>query len=85
MAAGVASGLQNRFGVREASRVGSIPTRSRHAAGLFVAAGLRAALLLCLVSVPARGLDAQEPVPPESPSADTGVSTAARLSKLRAK
>ena len=71
MAAGVASGLQNRFGVREASRVGSIPTRSRHAAGLFVAAGLRAALFLCLVSVPARGLDAQEPVPPESPSADT--------------
>ena len=29
MAAGVASGLQNRFGVRKASRVGSIPTRSR--------------------------------------------------------
>ena len=32
MAAGVASGLQNRFGVRKASRVGSIPTRSRRAA-----------------------------------------------------
>ncbi len=30
MVAGVASGLQNRIGVRAASRVGSIPTRSRH-------------------------------------------------------
>jgi hypothetical protein len=71
MAAGVASGLQNRFGVRKASRVGSIPTRSRHAAGLAVAAGLRTALLLCLVSVPARGLDAQEPVALDSASTDT--------------
>ncbi len=30
MVAGVAGGLQNRIGVRAASRVGSIPTRSRH-------------------------------------------------------
>jgi hypothetical protein len=34
-------------------------------------AGRRAALLLCLVSFSARGLDAQEPVLPESTSADT--------------
>jgi hypothetical protein len=34
-------------------------------------AGLRAALLLCLVAVPARGLDAQEPVSPASPLADS--------------
>lgn len=71
MAAGVASGLQNRFGVREVSRVGSIPTRSRQAAGRIPVAGLRAALLLCLVAVPARGLDAQEPVSPASPPADS--------------
>ena len=64
MAAGVASGLQNRFGVREVSRVGSIPTRSRQVAGRVPVAGLRAALLLCLVAVPSRGLDAQEPVSP---------------------
>ena len=30
MAAGVAGGLQNRFGASSTSRVGSIPTRSRH-------------------------------------------------------
>ncbi len=71
MAAGVASGLQNRFGVREVSRVGSIPTRSRQVAGRIPVAGFRAALLLCLVAVPARGLDAQEPVSPASPPADT--------------
>ena len=71
MAAGVASGLQNRFGVREASRVGSIPTRSRHAAGKIEATPLRAALLLCLVAIPARGLVAQEPVSSAPPSTDT--------------
>ena len=41
MAAGVASGLQNRFGVRKASRVGSIPTRSRRNSGAGSRAGLR--------------------------------------------
>ena len=71
MAAGVASGLQNRFGVREVSRVGSIPTRSRQVAGRVPVAGLRAALLLCLVAVPSRELDAQEPVSPAAPAADT--------------
>jgi len=71
MAAGVASGLQNRFGVREASRVGSIPTRSRHAVGEIRVRPLRTFLFLCLVIAPAGDLDAQEPVPAVTPTADT--------------
>jgi len=71
MAAGVASGLQNRFGAREASRVGSIPTRSRHAVGKIRARPSRAVLFLCLVIAPSGGLDAQEPVPAVPPTSDT--------------
>lgn len=71
MAAGVASGLQNRFGVRKASRVGSIPTRSRHIGGWSPLTPLRGALLLGLVVVSGSGLLAQEPVLSAAPSADS--------------
>lgn len=54
MAAGVACGLQNRCGAREASRVGSTPTRSRHLAAVSL---LGAALLL-----PHSSVCGQEPV-----------------------
>ena len=58
MAAGVACGLQNRYGARLPSRVGSTPTRSRHVRGRCggAAVALAAALL-----VPGSGLRAQEP------------------------
>ena len=64
MAAGVASGLQNRFGVREASRVGSIPTRSRFRQGSRAVQWLSGALLgLAVVAGPGQ-LAAQETDPP---------------------
>ena len=85
MAAGVASGLQNRFGVRKVSRVGSIPTRSRHVVTPLRATARCGVLLLCLMFVIAGWLDAQEPVPATPPAADTvtlapGVEDAAAVS-----
>lgn len=71
MTAGVVSGLQNRFGVRKASRVGSIPTRSRHVQPRLGKAFSRVALLACLVATAAHAASAQEPIPPDSPALDT--------------
>ena len=62
MAAGVACGLQNRYGVRTASRVGSTPTRSRQL--------LRIAGALVLLSL-ASQLAAQEPADPDTTAATT--------------
>jgi len=72
MAAGVASGLQNRFGVRIASRVGSIPTRSRHrtvvsqrpGVGLLLVGRSAGVLCFLLIAVPTGGLLSQETDPP---------------------
>lgn len=64
MAAGVACGLQNRRGVRVASRVGSTPTRSRH---LLVLALLLPGLLVCTGD-----LRSQEPVVTDSVQAEEG-------------
>jgi len=71
MAAGVASGLQNRFGVREVSRVRSIPTRSRHARRRVSDPGLQAVLaILLLVALPG-GIRAQESTPATAGSPDS--------------
>ena len=72
MAAGVASGLQNRFGVRTASRVGSIPTRSRRESAACEPAGRQLArcrrsvgfLAFLLVAFPTGSLRGQETDPP---------------------
>ena len=71
MTAGVVSGLQNRFGVREASRVGSIPTRSRQVQLRLTPVLLRVALIVCLVAASARAAHAQEPNPPDSTALDS--------------
>ena len=91
MAAGVASGLQNRFGVRKASRVGSIPTRSRRTSGAGSRRGLgtregsrrvaliRVALPLALLANPLTSprLSGQEVESPVRPGAITVDSLAA--------
>ncbi len=71
MTAGVVSGLQNRFGARKASRVGSIPTRSRHVQPRLGTVLLKVALLACLVATATHAASAQEPIPPDSPALDT--------------
>lgn len=71
MTAGVVSGLQNRFGVRKASRVGSIPTRSRHVQPRLGTVSSKVALLACLVATATHAASAQEPIPPDSPALDT--------------
>lgn len=71
MTAGVVSGLQNRFGVRKASRVGSIPTRSRHVQPRLGKAFSKVAFLACFVATVAHSANAQEPIPPEPPALDT--------------
>ena len=71
MTAGVVSGLQNRFGVREASRVGSIPTRSRQVQLRLTPVLLKVALIVCLVAASAHAAHAQEPSPPDSAALDT--------------
>lgn len=85
MAAGVACGLQNRYGARTASRVGSTPTRSRHSLpdappgpspGRRLDVGLRRLvlpLLLCVAAIPG-GLAGQEPSSPDTVRLDPAVS-----------
>ena len=69
MATGVACGLQSRRGAPRASRVGSIPTRSRHP--LRFSAPARAALLLLLAALWAHGAG------PDALSAQEGQETGA--------
>lgn len=68
MAAGVACGLQNRYGVRTASRVGSTPTRSRHLP-LIIGS-------LVLLALAGRAV-AQEPVSPDTSGVPAGDSAEA--------
>ena len=53
MAAGVACGLQNRYGACRASRVGSTPTRSRHFVSVLGLVGLLLSVAPALAQEPA--------------------------------
>lgn len=84
MAAGVASGLQNRFGVREVSRVGSIPTRSRQQRVRFYVSGMRSCLVVLLLVAAPAGVRAQETDPPAPASLDSAQASAPVSSSVQA-
>ena len=83
MTAGVVSGLQNRFGVRKASRVGSIPTRSRAAVRAMAAPVALACVLGSYAFIP-RALSAQETDPPAQAATDSLAADPIALDELGA-